>query len=117
MTIQPELKEIYKCVFDFFKLFRSTFSASVAKWRVNDLNSAFKWSSHIEDLIKRIELNRPKTAVIFIEHSHILFKHWHLDALLEAQVKCAQLMRTATSHLKNVETFNVHREIYLLLPS
>ena len=68
--IQSELKEIFAFLFGFFKLLKTSFSSSVAKWKVSDLTTAYKWTGHVEDLHKRVSTKAYRAR--FVEHARIL---------------------------------------------
>ena len=39
-----DLKEIYKIIFDFFKIYKASSSLNVSKWKLVDLNNSLKWA-------------------------------------------------------------------------
>jgi hypothetical protein len=96
--IQQDLKEIYKFLFDFFKLLKTVFSRSVAKWKEIDLNTALKWTAHVEDLFQKVHTK--KYFADFGQHVNVLYKHWSLHELTRLDV--VELMRNATFYLKKV---------------
>jgi hypothetical protein len=96
--IQQDLKEIYKFLFDFFRLLKTVFSGSVAKWKAVDLSTALKWTAHVEDLVQRVESK--KYFADFGQHVGVLYKHWSLPELTGLGV--IEYMRNATFYLKKV---------------
>lgn len=93
--MSAELKDIYKFLFDFFKIYKETFGPSVSKWKLIDVNNALKWSSGIEEFYKKIK-NR-KIFTKFTQDIKFILLHWNLSS-----ESYEDLLKNATKMIKKV---------------
>ena len=92
-----QLKEVYKFLFDYFKLFKSSISLNVSKWTQTDLSNAFKWSSQVEELF--VHLKSKRYFGRFLDDLELLKNHWSIEESGQS------LTSNASSLLKKVCAF------------
>lgn len=103
--IQAELKELFKFLFDFFKLVNTAHSSSVIKWRLNDFNICMKWCKHVEDIYKRVEA-KPSLLVAFGQHVQILFNHWTVSTKNCEHQSSIEFIRDASARMRQCLLMN-----------
>ncbi|CAF0714965.1 unnamed protein product [Brachionus calyciflorus] len=99
--MSSELKEIYKFLFDYFKIYKESSGPNVSNWKIADLNNAIKWSNGIEEFYGKIR--HKKYLSKLIEDIKLVLRHWKIDCK-----DCEDLLKNATFKLKKSLIANKH---------
>lgn len=90
-----DLKELYKFLFDYFKIYKESFGSNVSNWKLGDLKNAIKWSEGVEDFYSKIKFSRGLGK--FLENTRLILDHWKIE-----EKNCEKLLREASQNLKQV---------------
>jgi hypothetical protein len=97
-----QLKDIFKFLFDYLKLYKESHSSFVEKWSKDDLEKALRWSTTCEELIKKLEKSVKKAEKDDLkkvtEQLKVLAKHFELNE----SSNCEDLVKNAKRHMKHV---------------
>jgi hypothetical protein len=91
--MSSQLKDIYKFLYDYFKLYKDSSTSLVEKWSKNDVDNALKWSVSCQEIVNKLEKSTKKTDFFkkFIQEIKKISDHLkiNLDESIEDFVKNA----------------------------
>lgn len=90
-----DLKELYKFLFDYFKIYKESFGPNVSNWKLGDLKNAIKWSEGVEDFYSKIKFSRCLNK--FLEDTRFILGHWKIE-----EKNSENLLKAAAHNLKQV---------------
>jgi hypothetical protein len=79
--MSSQLKDIYKFLYDYFKLYKDSSTSLVEKWSKNDLDNALKWSESCKEIVTKLEKTNKKTDFYkkFIKEIKIILDHLKIN--------------------------------------
>lgn len=90
-----DLKELYKFLFDYFKIYKESSGPNVSNWKLGDLKNAIKWSEGVEEFYSKIKFKKCHNK--FLKDIKMILDHWKIN-----EQDCETLLRTASLNLKQV---------------
>ena len=98
--MSSQLKDIYKFLYDYFKLFKDSSTSLVEKWSKNDLDNALKWSESCQEVVIKLEKSSKKNDFYkkFIQEIKKILDHLKISE--NESKKTEDLVKNASKCLK-----------------
>ncbi|RNA05892.1 hypothetical protein BpHYR1_038099 [Brachionus plicatilis] len=88
-----DLKDIYKFLFDYFKIYKESNGPSVSYWKLGDLKNAIKWSEGVEEFYSKLKFK--KFLKKLLKDIMLILEHWKID-----EKNCELLLKDASQNLR-----------------
>ena len=99
-NMSSQLKDIYKFLYDYFKLLKDSSTSLVEKWSKNDLDNALKWSESCQEVVTKLEKSSKKTDFYkkFIQEIKKILDHLKISE--NESAKTEDLVKFASKYMK-----------------